>query len=384
MADTYYKQLLKPLSKTDLENNLALVKNGSLDARKNVILHNLGLVRHEIFTRFHSVEIDYEDLFSIGTIGLIKAVDTFDLTKKTNFSTYAIKCIDNEILWTLKNQKKHFVIDSLDRHLFYFDDGNEARLCDILQDGFDIEENYVINDTNAIIRKYICELPEREKFIIESYFGLNGSEKTARKDLAIKLQTSEPNVTRILNKALNSLRNRLRINGFIELQNNNSSNNQTESKSFYKLFPGYSIEEINIALYSLSIEEISIVYKRYKGNLNSSSFDKLSIVDKKRYYNSIIPKIRRLLTSKKELTNDFRQLDHLEKPYLLYIISKLDIQDGIILFLKYGGFDSFILSNSDVARYLDIDELIVINALKKALIKYREYINSNVETTLIK
>lgn len=124
----------EPLEKDELNRLIRAAKNGSKEAEERLVMHNLRLVLRQVFRRFGRIDYDKNDLISIGKIGLIKAINTYDVEKNFRFSSYAVKCIDNEILIFLRTIKDYQIIDSLDDVVFYGKDGSEKRLIDTLID----------------------------------------------------------------------------------------------------------------------------------------------------------------------------------------------------------------------------------------------------------
>ena len=196
----------EPLSKTEVEYYLKKYFEGDRDARKLLIEHNLRLVVH-IAKKYTENEQELEDYTSIGTIGLIKAIDSFKENKGFKISTYASKCIENEILMYFRNQKKSsqdvFISDPIDTDK----DGNALTLIDVIADGSDIAEEI---DTKIKLEKLRVILSgcldEREKKIIEMRYGLYGGEELTQRDIAKKLGISRSYVSRIEKSALEKLR----------------------------------------------------------------------------------------------------------------------------------------------------------------------------------
>ena len=135
-------KLPQPLPKSQVNELLDKVKHGDEDAIKMIIEHNIRLVLYQVNNKFKSVEYDKKDLVSIGNIGLIKAVTTFDKSKNVEFATYATRCIDNEILMFLRKLKKDQKVDSLDKTITHDKEGKELKIEDTISDENDIVEDY--------------------------------------------------------------------------------------------------------------------------------------------------------------------------------------------------------------------------------------------------
>lgn len=196
----------KPLSEKRERECLLKAKNGDITARNELVEHNLRLVAH-IIKKYYAVNSDPDDLVSIGTIGLIKAINTFDADKNIRLSSYASRCIENEILMHFRSQRKTAQNVSLEETIDTDKDGNALTLMDLLSE----EENFVdIIDKNMNMQKigkYINEtLTEREKEIIILRYGLNGKKPLAQREVADLMGISRSYVSRIEKKALEKLR----------------------------------------------------------------------------------------------------------------------------------------------------------------------------------
>lgn len=195
----------QPLS--DEEESLCLrrIKEGDLEARNRLIEHNLRLVAH-IGKKFDSVGDDKEDIISIGTIGLIKAINTFDSGKGTKLATYAARCIENEILMHLRATKKNKGEVSLYDPIGVDKEGNEITLVDVLGTDPDLVPDLVQNNVEfQQMLSRIQYLSKREKSVVEMRFGLtNGIRKTQR-EIAKVLGISRSYVSRIEKRALEKL-----------------------------------------------------------------------------------------------------------------------------------------------------------------------------------
>ena len=175
-SDCYYIQgsdvLPHPLSKEDELEALLLFQKGDMQARNKLIEHNLRLVVY-IAKRFESNPIFMEDLISIGTFGLIKAIQTFDLDKNIKLVTYASRCIENEILMYLRKKNKQKVEVSFDEPLNIDYDGNELLLSDILGTSNDlVKDEFMLNENKKAVLSAIEHLEPREKEIMMMRYGI--------------------------------------------------------------------------------------------------------------------------------------------------------------------------------------------------------------------
>lgn len=196
----------KPLSPKEEEKYLKLAANGDIDAKNQLIEHNLRLVAHIAKKYAPANESGSEDLISIGTIGLIKAISSFNSDKQTRLATYASRCIENEILMHIRASKKKQQDVSLNDCLGHDSEGNEVTFLDILSTGEDDIADQVNLKINASkLYKYIdVALNDREKTIIGMRYGLGGKPFTQR-EIAKKLGISRSYVSRIEKKALGKL-----------------------------------------------------------------------------------------------------------------------------------------------------------------------------------
>lgn len=196
----------KPLSKEEEEKYLQLFKNGDENAKKILIERNLRLVAH-IVKKYNNTGKDLDDLISIGTIGLIKAISTFNPNKGTRLATYAARCIENEILMTIRSSKKLKIELSLHEPIGMDKEGNEINLLDILGSEVDqiIDEVDLRIQTKKLYKAIKEVLKDREKVIIELRYGLvDGGCKTQR-EIAAQLGISRSYVSRIETRAIEKL-----------------------------------------------------------------------------------------------------------------------------------------------------------------------------------
>ncbi len=194
-----------PLSSEDEEKYVNAMLNGDKDARNILIEHNLRLVAH-IVKKFDSKTSDTDDLISIGTIGLIKGIDTYKKTPKVKITTYAARCIQNEILMYYRTNKKTQSTISLNDSIGYDKEGNEINLVDMLEDKKeDILDTIQIKDNIFLLNKYMQKLNKREKEIIIKRYGLNNERELTQKEIADYLGISRSYVSRIEKRALTKI-----------------------------------------------------------------------------------------------------------------------------------------------------------------------------------
>lgn len=345
-------KLPKPLSKKELYSYLEQYKQGDLKAREQVIIHNIRLVLNQVSKKFANTRYDKKELVSIGVVGLVKSVDTFDTDKNFEFATYATRCIDNEILMFLRKGKKSAFDQSINTPIGTDKEGNEKKIEDILEDDIsDFVSDYEDQITYNEVRKIVYNLPDRDREIILLYFGFIDDHSYTQKEIADKLNITQSYVSKLIIKIVKRIGIQLQDNDVIEtvgrpgkktknLKSNKlplqpssitpaidiqlqekiefvnqnkdaiekSSINVEERKfekmrgkklqTIYEYLKGYTREEIDAMLSKLTEEEKSLVKLRYGEDLDnpvaSSTWGK---EETNKFYGSLIPKMKRLLSN---------------------------------------------------------------------------------------
>lgn len=202
--------LPSPLSPVEEKKALEDLSSGSLMARESLIEHNLRLVVY-VAKKYDNVNNgSIEDLISIGTIGLIKAINTFKMDKNIKLATYASRCIENEILMFLRKNNRIRLEISLDEPLNVDYDGNELLLSDIVGTEDDLVNKEIEgNEQKEQLYQAIEQLGEREKMILQMRYGLTGKEELTQKDVANILGISQSYISRLEKKVIKKLRNKL-------------------------------------------------------------------------------------------------------------------------------------------------------------------------------
>ena len=439
----------KALSKDKTRELLMLVSQGDTDAKDEIITHNIRLVLYEVSNRFKTVNYEKKELVSIGIIGLVKATNSYNINKKIEFNTYAIRCIDNVILMFLRKLKQTKNDQSLDQPLVNAKDGGEIRLEDILFDDVDITENIERLEIIRIIRSLVDALPSREKEIIEMYFGFKDGKTYTHDQIGKKFNLSQSYISRIISRIINRMKLQLYLDEIIELKTEEIIKLEGEDmkvvKSIYEYFNTYSKDEINRVIMELSNEEKELLRLRYGSNLEEPCKTRLSKEDSDRFYNSLIPKIRRKLYNnnnplgRKKVTNNHAEAENLSQESnnrsdsssirkeeivlqeshieenesqskasvleekseeknndndslsLLKVIksasfsqmlSVLSVKEAVIISLKFGYVDGKYFSNKRIADFLGIKEIEVAEIVKKILLVYKENINSFIDTLI--
>lgn len=197
-----FKQVLSPEEEKEL---LKRKQQNDIEARNKLIEHNLRLVAH-IVKKYENAFDEKDDLLSIGTIGLIKAIDTFDDQKGTKLATYAARCIENEILMHLRSNKKRRNEVSLHDPIGFDKEGNKITLIDVLQDdNKEIIDEVMYREDIANVMELIPELNDREKEIIIRRFGLHNRKPETQRQIAKSLNISRSYVSRIEKRTLMKL-----------------------------------------------------------------------------------------------------------------------------------------------------------------------------------
>lgn len=201
------QSFLKPLDAKEEMNQINKMKDGDTKARELLIRHNLRLVAH-IVKKYNIPERDLDDFISIGTIGLIKAIDSFDPDKNIRLATYASRCIDNELLMVFRSSKKQSREVSINEPIGSDREGNEISLIDILEYEDQMpEDKLAFEENKKRLNRYLFEaLNEREREIIFYRYGLFGYPETTQKDLADRFHISRSYVSRLETKALSKLK----------------------------------------------------------------------------------------------------------------------------------------------------------------------------------
>lgn len=210
--EIYYinsSELLPPPLNAEEEKKCLEALSYDQNATATIIEHNLRLVAY-IAKRFENTGISFDDLTSIGTIGLIKSVKTYKLDKNIKFATYASRCIENEILMYIRKNSNRRVEVSIDAPLNADWDGNELLLSDVLGTEEDcVYRNLEITEENKLLKEAISKLNSREQKIISLRFGLSGNEEMTQKEVADLLGISQSYISRLEKKIFTRLKKEL-------------------------------------------------------------------------------------------------------------------------------------------------------------------------------
>lgn len=205
----------EPLSKDEEEQFIKKANLGDKDARNKLIEHNLRLVAH-IVKKYDNGSNNSDDLISIGTIGLIKGVDSYSFKYKTRLTTYCARCIENEILMYFRSNKKNSKNISIDEPIGFDKEGNAITFLDILKTpNPDFALDIHTKDNLKLLKKYFDVLNDREKDIIIKRYGLDGNDEVTQKEIAKEIGISRSYVSRIEKRALTKM-----LREFIKNKNN--------------------------------------------------------------------------------------------------------------------------------------------------------------------
>ncbi len=204
------KAFLSPLSQEEEKECLQKLKLGDAKAKEELILHNMRLVAH-VAKKYQNDEDEIEDLISIGTIGLLKAVSTFDYNFGNRFATYAIRCIENELLMHFRKSKKIKMEVSLFEPIGTDKEGKQIHLMEVLLvDEVDVAKQMEVHRDIELVKKHLDEiLTPREALIIKKRYGLSGEREMTQREIAQNMGISRSYVSRIEKKALEKLKNML-------------------------------------------------------------------------------------------------------------------------------------------------------------------------------
>ena len=201
----------QPLEEHDEAEWVKRLQEGDAEAKDVLIQHNLRLVAH-IAKKFDNVAEDQDDLISIGTIGLIKAINTFNPCKKAKLGTYAARCIENEILMHIRAQRKHKCEVSLNEPIGTDSEGNQISLRDILgTDGDMVAEEVEQNCEYLNLLRHMHCLTGREQKVVAMRYGLDGTDALTQKEVGERLGVSRSYVSRIEKKALEKLMKAIKL-----------------------------------------------------------------------------------------------------------------------------------------------------------------------------
>lgn len=354
--------LPKSLLKEENKRLIKLMLEGDFDARQKLIESNMRLVTYRVSTRFGTVNYDKEELISIGNLGLIKAVDTFDPAKATSLATYAIKCIDNEINMFLRKLKKVQKDISLSQPVNIGQKDTERHIEDFLSDGLDIEEEYINTETILRVRELVKKLPPALRETVNLYYGFNGGKRYTQEEMAKKANCYQSTIQKRLKKAEKLIKRELEKQ---EQETHNyltrastkviippkkaiSANQEytlpkkiTRNKTFYELLSDFSKEDVDKVVKGLTEENKNVIMQRYSEGLDSLPTKNLDKEIKKRFYavlTCVRNKLRTIANGKKTrfkfLYENFPEYSKSQVDKAISVLSDEEMQ---LLLTRYNG-----------------------------------------------
>ena len=307
-TESYFYMNLPEVLEEDVQQSLLQASiNGSDEAKRKLQIHNLRLISYVINKYFNNTQYEKSELFSVGCIGLKKAIDTYNTSKIVKFITYAIRCIFNEIGTFCRDNNKYQKVDSLDRVLFS-DGDRKLRLMDTISDEKDITSEIERKEINRIVREIVSKLPEREKTIVEMFFGFNGV-IYKQGDISKLLSLSQSYVSKILRSTLFRIKENLITKEVIERETkmeivvNEMADKQfvrkrkirsDAFKSIYEHFKGYSKEQVDEVISNLSDGEKKLIIYKYGTDYESPTYITLKKTAKNSF-NRLLNKMKNML-----------------------------------------------------------------------------------------
>jgi len=206
-------KLPKPLLKEEFINLLILANKGNINARNKILVHNIKLVIDRVFTTYMTFPYEKSELVSVGMFGLIKALDSFDVSKGYDFSTYATRCIDHEIINYMNKFRKYLDNDSLNRKI---DDEDKTELGELLKSEEDFVLDYEEKELLKEIRKQVNLLEGIESKVVKLYFGFIDDKRYTQREIGSILGISKSYVSLVIKNVLNKIEKNILEDEFIE------------------------------------------------------------------------------------------------------------------------------------------------------------------------
>lgn len=405
--------LPKALNKQQIYEYFLEYKKGDSSARDAIINHNIRLVLYRVGKKFSKFPYDQQELISMGLIGLIKSVDTFDIDKNINFATYAIRCIDNEILMFVRKEQKHLPVDSLDKVIINDADGSELKIENKLEDdNIHFVEDYEDTEEKKILRNIVNELPEQEREIIILYFGFKDNRSYTQKEIAQICNISQSYASRLIKKTVKkigtefkSYYEKYKADEVQIISEKKSKKKKTENsqkgklKNIYEYFRGYSKEEVNCIIKKLDEEDIKFLQLEYGNGLEKLvNHEKWPKEKADYFYELLIPRMKELLQDstrenvkssiilqeKNKITKDdyINFIEMIKTPLFSQMKETLGMKEASIISLEFGYIDGKYFSTETIADFLEIEQEEVIQITRKVLVDYQMKFNQALENII--
>lgn len=386
----------KTLSKEELTDLFLRFQSGDLAVKDKIIIHNIGLVKSIVKEKFSKYMIDSDDLISIGTIGLIKAINSFDIKREVAFSTYAYKIIYNEIQKELQKNKNSISAISISNPLLNNSDNKEYTLENTLYSNINLEYDYTEQELHKAINNFIENLNKSEKDILKLYFGFYSVGPITQEQIATKYKTTKANISLIISDLLN----RLKYN--LEQQNLKEKEKVTKvgkyhngkARNIYEYFYEHSKKDTDYVLSQLNDYEKKYINLKFNMSfnqiaevLNIPSKEVLSlnaevIAKMKRLFNLLKTEQNKKLDKRTNMEKNLYQLfPYYKKEEIKCVINSLSQMEQKLLQLKFGENYNSAYSYFK-SKYTKFNEAIdlLLNKIKTLLeIKFPFAVNSNVK-----
>lgn len=414
---------LEILSKEDFNLYMKLMKDGDMNARDKIINGNIKLIFNLINKYYSNSNYDRDELFSIGVVGLIKAVDTYDINKNYEFSTYASRCICNEILMFFRKKKKYMNDISINDVISLGKNDEEISLEGTIKDEkFNMFDDIIKVELIGEIRRLVDSLNIRDREIVKLYFGFDSGKRYNQEEIADKVGLSKSYICRIIRKCLSDIAYNLYINGYIddydvELKKMKGSM-VMKNRSIYEYFSEFSRESVDKVLLSLNEVDMNLLKKKFGDNLDGNTEYKLDKKESSRFYSNLVVMMKKRMgqddsvRSNQSDSVNINKIDESVKKTCKLVYDKLDnskvecedtdgfsrddfikmlevfkginfdemlkvlsVKDAVIISLMFGYVEGKYFSSKMIASFLEIDEFYVIDVSKKVLLLYKEKIN---------
>lgn len=367
-------KLPKLLTQKELYSYFEQYGQGDLNAREEIIIHNIKLVLNRVYKKFVNTPYDKKELVSIGLVGLVKSVDTFDAGKKIEFSTYAIRCINNEILMFLRKNKKSANVQSIYTPIGTDKEGNEKKIEDIIEDDTsDFVSDYENKVTYSEVRKVVYSLTDRDREIILLHFGFIDNRTYTHKEIADKFEVSRSYVSRLIAKIIKKIGMQLQSDGFIETIGRSNKENPSASTRTIKRQTYTRKPEVEKDSKLSEIQQLSNTV------INLEPQEKETVTPQ--LITSEEPEKQPSQPSTSEIKKEdcVRILELMRKPSFGEMLKTLTPKEAVIICLKLGYVDGKYFTTESVAGFLGIEKEEVTEITKKVLLLYKENIDKFID-----